>query len=1163
MQKAFYNRFFVLLSAFIFLAAATARVGAQGLPFMLNYTAKDYGANPLIWMMVQDSRGLLYLANNDGVLVYDGVKWKLVPTPNQVRSLAIDAKDVVYVGCKGDFGVLQINLLDELEFVSYKKNLTRTEQQEVKDIDRVFVSKRAVYFNTPEKIYAAFIDNNLVQIRPLPLKTRSTGTIKLGDDLYVNADQGLGRFNDGKLTPIAGGDVFKGKEIISATAANKGVAYIGTYEHGIYVYQGGRFSPFKTEADGYFKQYKIYDLAVMPSGKIVVATMTGGFAVVGADGRILQYYRTDNGFPNDDMFAIFVDRQSMVWAGHNKGLTRVAVELPLTSYAQLEGLEGNIFATLLFKNRLYVTTRQGVFYLDLARPSAFGKVPGINKDSWELAVANGRLLVATNDGVADITDGRAAYITNNEIAIRLRQSSFDANRLYVGTLRGIDLLAFKGGRWAKGGKVEGFEQEVQSLLEIDKNNVWVGLAGNGLAKVTLEGDKEKATVKRYGPNQGLPEGGIEVAELGGKTIFRSGNGVFAYSASEKFEKLDALSAIMPRKTTRFVEDKNGNLWLTTDRGLAQALKQADKTYKLNPVSPANILQQKPDNLYLEGNNLWFVNQDQLFSINLATQFKPEPLPPPLIRNINFGTDSTYFRGTFLDENDVVVAQQTKRYTPNLPINLNNLSFSVGSPVFDNERYTLYQFMLEGFDKDWRPYSTNPTVDFTNLDPGNYVFKARAQNALGQESEPATFTFTIKTPWYLTLYAYVGYGLALLLLIFLAVRINGARLEAANRKLEAVVLERTKEVNRQKDEIEKKASDLVAANDEIKNKQAQLIQSEKMASLGQLVAGVAHEINTPLGAINAAAGNISKSLQPTFNDLPMLVKSMDPATEKLFFALVERSINFTGNLTSSDERNHRKTVTKTLEENGVEGAGSLAQSLVKIGVFEGVDQFLPLFKHADSKKIVDLASGMGRVRMNIDNIELASAKMQKIVFALKSYSHKQAEDILTPSSVSQNVDTVLTIYHNQLKYGVTVQRNFAENLPDILCYPDELNQVWTNILVNALQAMENKGTFTIDINRKGDKHIEVRMTDSGPGIPAHVLPRIFEPFYTTKKQGEGTGLGLDIVRKIVADRHRGAISVDTEPGRTTFIIVLPINPMDEPAPAGKKAEGAPVPNPAAA
>lgn len=1127
--------------------------GAQGLPFMQNYTAKEYSAAPIMWMMTQDSRGLMYFANNDGVVVYDGVKWKLVATPNPVRSLAVDDKDNVYVGCKGDFGVLQLNLLDEVEFVSYKKNLTRSEQQEVRDIDRVHVAKRAVYFTTPEKIYAAFIDNNLVQIRPLPLKTRSAGTFKLGNDLLVNTEAGLNRFDDGKLTPIPGGEVFKGKEIINASASIKGVSYIGTYENGLYLYQGGKFAPLKTEADAYFKQYKIYDLALMNSGKIVVATMTGGFAVLSPEGRILQYYRTDNGFPNDDMFSIFADRQGMVWAGHNKGLTRVAVELPLTNYANLEGIEGNIFYTLLFKNRLYLTTRQGIFFLDLGRPTQFNKVPGVNKDSWELVVANGRLLAATNDGVVDITDGRAAAITTNEIAIRIKQSSFDANRVYVGTLRGLEILNFKGGRWTKGGLVEGFEQEVQSIVEIDKNNLWVGLATNGLARLTLEGEKEKATVKRFGVNQGLPEGGIEAAELDGKAIFRSNSGVYAYSAGEKFEKLEALSAILPRKNTRFATDKSGNVWITTDRGLAQAQRQADKTYKLNGVSPANILQQKPDNLYLEGNTLWFCSQDQLYSVSLASPFKPDPLPPPLIRNISLGTDSVYFRGTFLDENDAIAAQQTKRYTPNLPINLNNISFSVGSPSFDNERYAQYQFMLEGFDKDWRPYSTNPTVDFTNLNPGSYVFKARALNALGQESEAASFSFTIKTPWYLSLYAYIGYGLLLILLIFFAVRINGARLEAANRKLEAVVLERTKEVNAQKDEIEQKANALANANEEIKNKQAQLIQSEKMASLGQLVAGVAHEINTPLGAINAAAGNINKALPPTFTELPHLVKEMDEATEKLFFTMVEKSMNFTGSLTSSDERNHRKTVTKLLEDSGVENAATLAQGLVKIGVFDNVQQFLPLFKHPESKKIVDMANSMGRVRMNIDNIELASAKMQKIVFALKSYSHKQAEDILTPSSIAQNVDTVLTIYHNQLKYGVTVVRNFAEGLPDILCYPDELNQVWTNILVNALQAMENKGTFTIDINRKGDKYVEVRMTDSGPGIPAHVLPRIFEPFYTTKKQGEGTGLGLDIVRKIVADRHRGTINVDTEPGRTTFIIVLPIDPTQEPAPAGKKTE----------
>jgi signal transduction histidine kinase len=145
----------------------------------------------------------------------------------------------------------------------------------------------------------------------------------------------------------------------------------------------------------------------------------------------------------------------------------------------------------------------------------------------------------------------------------------------------------------------------------------------------------------------------------------------------------------------------------------------------------------------------------------------------------------------------------------------------------------------------------------------------------------------------------------------------------------------------------------------------------------------------------------------------------------------------------------------------------------------------------------------------------------------------------PESLDNSLDTVLTLYGNQLKAGVEVERDYAPSMPQIYCFPDELQQVWTNIIHNAIQAMDGVGKVKVETKRQGDWAV-VRITDSGPGIPPEVLPRIFQPFFTTKKQGEGSGLGLDICKKIIENKHHGKLEVDTEPGRTTFIVKLPLN-----------------------
>lgn len=324
----------------------------------------------------------------------------------------------------------------------------------------------------------------------------------------------------------------------------------------------------------------------------------------------------------------------------------------------------------------------------------------------------------------------------------------------------------------------------------------------------------------------------------------------------------------------------------------------------------------------------------------------------------------------------------------------------------------------------------------------------------------------------------------------------------------------------------------------KDQQSKMLHTEKMATLGTLIAGVAHEINTPLGAINASGSNLSKSLPQVLNKIPSFFKALDPELEPLFYNLVERSLSFSGTLSSREERQYRKQVGELLKEKNIPGASNLSKDLVKVGIVEDIDEFIPIFMQPNADEIIDMAYSIGRLRVNIDNIQTAVNKTQKIVFALKSYSRRNSFDEPELANIVQNIETVITIYHNQLKYGIELTRDFDPNLPDLRCYADELMQVWTNIIHNAIQAMNGKGSLHIEA-KQGDGNIYVRITDSGPGIPEHILSRIFDAFFTTKPEGEGSGLGLDISRRII-EKHQGRIEVDTEPGRTTFTVILPID-----------------------
>jgi len=343
------------------------------------------------------------------------------------------------------------------------------------------------------------------------------------------------------------------------------------------------------------------------------------------------------------------------------------------------------------------------------------------------------------------------------------------------------------------------------------------------------------------------------------------------------------------------------------------------------------------------------------------------------------------------------------------------------------------------------------------------------------------------------------------------------------------------VNHRTQALHLKNSELIHALTSLEESQQQLIHSEKMAALGQLIAGIAHEINTPLGAIQATVGNTSKYLSLFSEALPSFLASADRENQAFFCKLLT-STKYGAVMSTREERKVKRHLIKILEEHEIDQANELAEMLVEMELSDNLTEILPELISSRKFDTVVLAHHLSGIGRNSATIRTAIGRASKVVFALKNFTHLDRSDQAITTNINQGVRTVLVLYQGLLKQGCEVIEHFG-NLPEIKCYPDELNQVWTNLIHNSLHAMQNKGTLTVETRHQA-QNITVTISDTGSGIPLDVQPKIYDTFFTTKPAGEGSGLGLGICKRII-DKHQGRINFTSEPGKTSFTVILPI------------------------
>lgn len=334
-------------------------------------------------------------------------------------------------------------------------------------------------------------------------------------------------------------------------------------------------------------------------------------------------------------------------------------------------------------------------------------------------------------------------------------------------------------------------------------------------------------------------------------------------------------------------------------------------------------------------------------------------------------------------------------------------------------------------------------------------------------------------------------------------------------------------------------------DRVRDFTRQQQQNDKMMALGKLSAGLAHELNNPSAAVVRSANELKRHLSNIPDNFKRVIKirASDEVVDKVKDLVFSKISSYGQNPLSLMQKTALEDeITAWMENNDIDNAYEMVETFAEFGMVPGdLEHAKSLLRPEDKDPVIGWLYQVLTTEKLVDEIEEAAKRINTLVCSVKGYTHMDQAPERHPTDIHPGIRNTLTMLNHKLKKNnITLIENFQPDLPPANIFVSEMNQVWTNIIDNAIDAMEGRPDSTLEIKtEKNREFVLVTIIDNGPGIPEDIQGKIFDPFFTTKSIGKGTGLGLEVVRQII-NQHNGKVDVHSAPGRTAFVVCIPIN-----------------------
>ncbi len=835
-----------------------------GLPFIKNYNRDIYSAGSQNWDIVQDSNGLMYFANNGGILEFDGNNWQIYRVSNEsvVRSVAVGNDKRIYAGAFNEMGYLDKIPHGKLTYHSLI-HLIPPAYRSFDEIWRIFQTDFGVVFQSFNFVFI-FKDNRFEVLKPYS---------NFGFSSYINSkyyivdrEKGILVYQNGALQPIIDDSkVFADTEIRFILPGKNNKLIIGTLNKGIFEYDGKKLTSWNTKVNQLLITNQLFSGIVLGEGNYAFGSIQDGIFISDSEGNIIQQINRIKGLQNNTILSLYKDKSSNLWLGLDNGISYLEISSPITYFNYCYGIETG-YASIVHNNILYLGTNQGLFAknLDLINnrsvtDTKFRLVDGTEGQVWCLKVIENSLFCGHNNGSYLINDFSSQRISNIRGGWTFLQLIDEKNKLICGTYNGLVVLERVPGtqNWRYLKRIKGFTESCKVIFEDKDKSIWVSHGYKGIYRLELaQGLDSVVSVKLFTKEDGLPEKlPYNLSEINNQLAITTADGIFVFDTlTKKLSKLPKLNQFFQSNTniSQIVTDTKGNLWYFADGRLGVYRLLEDGSYKeiytpflkfSSNLVPAfeHLYPYDNKNVFIGIQN-GFVHYDPSMSKDYYSPFNAYIRKVQLLKQ---KSDSIY---SF--EGNKGLTESAVRKLFSIPHRYNSLSFSFSAPFYEDPEKTEFRYRLIGYDDSWSPWDTRNIKEFTNLREGMYTFEVQAMNLYKNSSITDSFSFCISPPFYRSKLAYTFYFLILVSIFLGNIVYFRRRIERTRRKEkirhekkmiareqeykeEALLAE--KEIEHLKNE--KLVNEIKHKNKELANSTMHLIQKNKFLS------SVKNEINS--------------------------------------------------------------------------------------------------------------------------------------------------------------------------------------------------------------------------------------------------------------------------------------------------------------------------------